>query len=389
MPTIIRIFELAAEGVPDSNLARTINAEGFRTRREKPFERRSIQAIVTNPTYAALVVHEGEEYEGKWTPLIDRETWHSIQRQRAKRDLGPGQHAKGRPAHRHLLAKLARCGACGAPMFVTTSSYVRKDGTRARSYACRGYRYSDGTCDVKVDAEVIDTAVLENLPKLMPRFDEWIAQIEDRHAAERQRLVEQRERAVKERDGLAERLRKAEDRFVDADDEDQERMRSALDRRRDEFRQAEVRVQATADAVASVPQDASYDRLLDFATSLRSVIAGRLDGDHTVRELNLALTELFASFTICRELADGTMREEAEDALRPGSLYVFPNLRREVTMRLLAEYDADADEAVPLEWLEALAAADGLSGTSQERWHSGSSRIQRTCTSTLAPRAPG
>jgi hypothetical protein len=115
-------------------------------------------------------------------------------------------------------------------MFAVTSSYERKDGTRARHYQCRGYNRADGTCDVKVNAEAVDTAVLENLPKLMPRFDEWAGQIEDRHAAERKRLQEARDQAVEEVDAQRRKVEKAEDRFLTLDADDQELLQGALRR---------------------------------------------------------------------------------------------------------------------------------------------------------------
>src|SRR5215211_4060545 len=131
-----------------------------------------------------------------------------------------------------------------------------------------------------------------------------------------------------------------------------------------------VRAQATEDALASVPEDVSHDRLLDFATTLRGVITGKLDGDRSVEGLNRTLSELFSAFTIFRELPERITREEVEDALKPGTVYVFPNLRREVAWRLVAEYDEDEPEpAPPLEWIEALA----KSANTQESWQLGMS----------------
>ena len=361
--TIERIFELAADGVPDGQLARSVNAEGRRTRAGRPFDRRSIQAIVTNPTYAALVIHDDVEHEGRWQPLVDRQTWHRIQLQRVKRDLGAGHHVKGRPAHRHLLAKLARCGECGSPMFTATSSYRRKDGTRDRQYQCRSYRTSDGTCNAKpVDAEVVDTAVLENLYWLMPRFDEWIAQIETRHSAERARLEIASQQAIAERDIQRRKLEHAQDRWLGLAAEDQDLLLPALRRARDELERSEVRAQATGDALASVPEDVAHERLLDFAVNLRSAISSKIEGDRTVAELNRALIEVFASFTISRELPDDVPQEttldriEADHALDVDGLYIVPNLRIEIVGRLLAEHDPDVEEsAPPMEWIDALA----------------------------------
>jgi hypothetical protein len=218
---------------------------------------------------------------------------------------------------------------------------------------------------MKVDAEAVDAAVLEDLPRLMPRFNKWIPQIEDRHAAERDLLKQARNQAAAERDAQRRKLEAAEDRWLALSPEDQEVVLGALHRGRRGLSDAETRLTATEGALASIPEDVSHDRLLDFASTLRGVIGGKLDGDRTVGELNRALGELFASFTICRELPEDTLREEVDDALRSvGSpIYVFPNLRREIAWRLVAEYDESAESpAPPREWIEALA----LSANSQE-----------------------
>lgn len=226
-------------------------------------------------------------------------------------------------------------------------------------YKCRERHFNTGACDAKpVDAELVDAAVLEALPRLLPDFDQWVGEIEDRHAAERQRLLDQVERAQEERDRLAGNLAKSRRRYAAVSDEDHDAVLGALRLAEDDLSDAETRLQATEDALASVPEDVGHNRLLDFATSLREAIAGRVEVSGSVEQTNGALVELFASFTICRDLREEIMREEVEAALIPDSLYVFPNLRREAFMRMVAEFDpeADADEPVPpLAWIEALA----------------------------------
>lgn len=365
-PVIRHLFDLADRGMPDAVIARQLNEEGYRTRSGLPWTRRLVQAHVTNAWHAGKVVlHRGkldeEVFDGQHEPLVDPTTFDRIQKRRAKRDKGAGQHVQGRPAHRHLLAKMAGCGECGSPIFCTTSAYRRKsDGGRARQYACRGYKSSDGTCDLVVNAEAVDAAVLENLPRLMPDFDQWIRQIEDRHTAERELLTQARDKAAAELAAQRQKLEKVEDNYLALDSEEQEKLRGALDRARADFDRCEVRLQATKDALLSVPEDVPHDRLLDFASTLRAVIAGKLDGDHSVGELNRALGELFVSFRIYRELPEELLREGVKapsgDAIKVGSVYICPILRREVFWRLVAEYDPDAAElAPPLEWIEALA----------------------------------
>ena len=150
-------------------------------------------------------------------------------------------------------------------MFAITSTYRRKDGTRARQYLCRGYHNSDGTCAVKVDAEAVDTAVIERLPRLMPDFDEWIAQIEDRHAAERDRLDQERDRAVADATRSA-GSSKPEDRWLALDAEEQNLL-TTLGRAQRRAQRRRPAPRPTEDALASIPEDVSHDRLLDFASS--------------------------------------------------------------------------------------------------------------------------
>lgn len=364
-PLIRRVFDLAEQGVPDAQLGRAITSEGYRTRGGNPFDRRAIQSIIQNATYAALVSYEGDEYEGTWQPLVDREVWRGIQRNRAKRDLGAGKHVKGRPAHGHLLARLVRCGKCGSPMFAVTSTYRRKDGTRQRQYVCRGYKTGDGTCDFRVDAAAVDTAILENLPTIMPRFNDWIAQIEDRHASERQRLAAECDKAQAERDEAAEQLTRAQGTWLRLDAAKQEALLETIQLAKENLAAAEVRAQATDDALATVPENVAYDRLLDFASSLRDVIAGRLAGDRSTREVNVALVELFDGFTIWPgrpELSCEDAEAEEQWSQIPGGPYVVPAIRMEVVLRLMRERwdECPGDGSTPplpeppIEWIEAI-----------------------------------
>ena len=89
-------------------------------------------------------------------------------------------------------------------MFCHTSPYRRTDGTRARSYECRAYRFSDGTCSARpADAQLVDNAVIGGLHDLLSDFEAWVAGIEARYEGERRRLAELVERAQADRDEQA------------------------------------------------------------------------------------------------------------------------------------------------------------------------------------------
>jgi hypothetical protein len=331
-------------------VARTINQEGHRTRKGQPFTRRLVQHMVCNSFYAARIEYDGDSFDAQHQWLVEAKAFDRIQAQRAKRDKArPGQHTVGRPAKLHLLARLGICGGCGAPMSSYTSPYKRKDGSRARSYRCRSYHQADGTCPMKpVSASSIDTAVMEHLHELVPDFDKWIGQIEDRHAAERLRLADVVQQAEADRDKHTADVAKERRKYrAVEDDDDLARLALGFVKEAEaELEAAETRLKASEDALASVPVNAPRDRILDFAIDLRDAIAGRTATARSVEEVNRMLVETFDRFVVWppgSSLPDGS--------LTAGQFAVEPILRPEVVEALLPN-PFEAWGSPPMEWVE-------------------------------------
>lgn len=362
-PTVRRIFELAAQGVPDAAVARAINAEGYRTRAGRPFDRRAVQSIVANSFYAARIVYEGDTFQAGHEPLIDAATFDRIQAARAGRDHAePHEHTVGRPAQNHALAKLARC-KCGERMYAVTSSYRRKNGSRKRTYVCHAYHFSTGTCNAKpIDAEPIDSGVIAGLDSLLVDFEGWRQRLLDGHAAEGARLADEVERAQRDYDAQANRASKVEAKWSEyvtaGDDRKADLVLPMVERERQGHLEAERRLQAAKDALASVPTDVPADALLDFANALQEAIRGRLDQTGTMAEVNQALREMFECFLISETpgtgLFDGIL---VQPWLRAGVIappndpelgWAWPKLVKA------------ADDPPPLRWLQAV-------GTDPER----------------------
>jgi hypothetical protein len=113
-----RAFLLAAEGMSDREIARAMNAAGYRTtgnRGQNRFQKDSVRVILTNRFY----VGELPDGDDGWLPgrhgeLIDLALFERVQRMRAR--------YAGRTAHkvrRHrtwALAGIACCAECGAPL---------------------------------------------------------------------------------------------------------------------------------------------------------------------------------------------------------------------------------------------------------------------------------
>jgi len=92
-------------------------------------------------------------------------------------------------------------------MYAVTSTHVRRDGTRKRSYVCANARFATGTCSApRVDAEVIDRAVVAHVDTFFLDFKGWTHQVAERQGLDRAG-VEERVRATRERLASIDRLR--------------------------------------------------------------------------------------------------------------------------------------------------------------------------------------
>jgi DNA invertase Pin-like site-specific DNA recombinase len=255
-PVMRRLWALALDGYAPAPLARILNVERLRTRAGRAWSRRRVQDTLTNAVYAGQLVRwratpREERKPASWPAYVTPEEFEAVAKATAERDQSSDGRAAagGRPSRRYLLATLARCGRCGGSMFARTSTYRRKDGTRARDYQCEHYAASTGLCDFKVSAELMDAAVLEHLPRYVAAAERWLAELgDDREGA--------RDRAQALVDAAARRLR-----------------------------DADTRVESLGDRFEAEPDEARADALLD------RLVRARADRDKVERELQSAQAE--------------------------------------------------------------------------------------------------
>ena len=164
--------------------------------------------MLTNPVYyGGLVWHRGAEDEAinweathpaPWT----REDFDRRAAVRSERATGAAPRQRGRPHANHALAGLALCGKClsngrYSVMRPITSSYRRQDGSRGRTYVCGHVQDATGLCDApRIDAELIDTHVVNELQRYLGDFEAWRDQLTSGYASERQRLERELATAV-------------------------------------------------------------------------------------------------------------------------------------------------------------------------------------------------
>ena len=151
----IDIRPVCARSARPPRLARSLAAEGIRTKRQRPIDRGYLYILLNNRTYIGDAVHKGVSYPGEHQPIIARDLWdkvHSIlqdsPRKRAANTRGHGharlaEGAAVRPQRARLHAGLhpTRQEA------ISLLRLHRRDQTWARgllntSSACRGDRAS-------------------------------------------------------------------------------------------------------------------------------------------------------------------------------------------------------------------------------------------------------
>lgn len=137
-------------------IAKYLNLLGYQTKRNKPFERRSIEYILKNPFYKGYVrwnrthgatktVKDSSKWiivKGRHQPVITEELYELTQKKLESKNIGR-ETLKSRPTteYKHWLSGIVKCGFCGKTMTASksrNSKYIR--------FSCSGY--SKGKCPV-------------------------------------------------------------------------------------------------------------------------------------------------------------------------------------------------------------------------------------------------
>ena len=79
----------------------------------KPITTTRLHEILRHPYYKGIVTFQGVEYPGKHEPLVDSQTWQTVQTILASRRYGERQRI-----HNHFFKSTVVCGQCGARLSV-------------------------------------------------------------------------------------------------------------------------------------------------------------------------------------------------------------------------------------------------------------------------------
>lgn len=176
-PIIPRIFNSYLAGNGLRTIARTLGAEGIRTKRGNLPDNRFVEYILRNPVYIGKIRWSKEgraasrrDYtnenivieEGKHQPLIDMETWNAVQDKLDAQKKAYGKHQRKEQYVEFMLKGLVRCDSCGATL---TQS--------AKGVGIQCHNFARGTCKVShyISLSKINKAVLEALESSIEHMD--------------------------------------------------------------------------------------------------------------------------------------------------------------------------------------------------------------------------
>ncbi len=158
---VVRMFKWADAGVTPSVIASCANALRWITGGGHPWTARQVPSILTNHTYAGLVVHGFAFRDGCHAALVDRELYHRVQNLIVGRRTGrPGRRGGG-ATFPWVLRGILRCGKCNRPMSTHT---VRLGPVIRCYYRCRSTAGGREACKgVMISAHEVESAVLAEI----------------------------------------------------------------------------------------------------------------------------------------------------------------------------------------------------------------------------------
>lgn len=155
------IFRLYLAGSSQSQIARTLNAQGLRTAGDMPWRPQSVRRTLLNEKYTGIYIYNGFRIPGGMPQIIDEETFWRAQEM--------AKVHKRMPAHdweksEYLLTGKLFCGKCGERM--SGVSGRGKSGAKHNYYACMGHKKR--LCDKKsVRQDWIEDIVLHHITEIL------------------------------------------------------------------------------------------------------------------------------------------------------------------------------------------------------------------------------
>ena len=159
------IFQCVIDGLPYLAICQKLREAGVKTRKGCAWTNTQVKYALTNKTYCGLleVTLDGKHgvYEGKHTPIVDRETFDKVQTLIEERQAKHKKYQRSSYQYKHWLSGLMRCPYCGGAL-----SYVQGSGGRADRYRCNSRTDGKGCVNLSVKVKVAADFVLDQLQQI-------------------------------------------------------------------------------------------------------------------------------------------------------------------------------------------------------------------------------
>lgn len=151
------IFDLYNKGVPQSEIIKTLNVQGYRTKRGAKFQKSSLDRMLKNKKYVGEFRLMDVVIDGGVPAIISNAAFTAAQNETERR-----RTSKRERTHtvKYLLLDKLFCGVCGSRM-VGVSGRGRS-GAAFGYYYCSNHRGKNKTCEVKqVRSDLLEQVVVE------------------------------------------------------------------------------------------------------------------------------------------------------------------------------------------------------------------------------------
>ena len=307
-----RVFEAAAAGTSQRQIARDLNAEGLRPGRAgsahqgKSWTQSQISSMLRNPTYRGALRFGSEVLTGAHEPLVTEVLWdkaRAINARNSRSNGGGRPPGPGRlPAGPHLFTRgLLRCGHCGFAMTPRTDRRERRE-----EYRCLGREQNGpGSCPQKpIPRAPLDNAAYGYFREVALDLDgmrRHLADVAERRRAEIAAQLDGASKEERNANEAVERVRRDYTRGRITADEwhalktDLERDHAVAQTRLAALRQREADVLA-----ASADEKGAEDAVAARLASIQAAVAGEISGGRDLDAVRAALGRMFQAFAIFR-----------------------------------------------------------------------------------------
>lgn len=181
-PIVRRAFELYFSGRSSNQISEWMADLGFLTKRGNPWSPKAVLNMLTNEAYIGVYDYAGVRVEGGMPAIVDRGLFMAVQEQMRLRKESKRKNV----VNDFLLTDRMFCLECGKPMCGTSGT-----SHTGKKYSYYGCVNKDG-CKLRVNANNIEDAVLEELSKLLhdeQTIDDMVASVAE-YAREQQSMTD-------------------------------------------------------------------------------------------------------------------------------------------------------------------------------------------------------